>query len=62
MRVWNSRSAPIAFLVLLSIASSLDASDLGEVKRRGKLVMLCFPHEANQFITTSDGAPVSVVS
>jgi ABC-type amino acid transport substrate-binding protein len=55
MQVRKPRSAPIAFLVILFLARSAHTSDLGEVKRRGKLVMLCFPHEANQFIMVRDG-------
>jgi ABC-type amino acid transport substrate-binding protein len=54
MNVRNLRSAA-ALAACLSIASSALASDLADVKRRGRLVMLCFPHEANQFITVRNG-------
>lgn len=52
MRVWQN---PVAFVFCLALANSLLASDLKDVKRRGELTMLCFPHEANQFITVRNG-------
>jgi polar amino acid transport system substrate-binding protein len=55
MTVWKRRPTPVAFILFLALKSSLFASDLEEVKRRGALTMLCFPHDANQFITVRNG-------
>jgi polar amino acid transport system substrate-binding protein len=55
MHVRTFRAAAIALSLFLLASSSLYSSDLAEVKRRGTLVMLCFPHDANQFITVRDG-------
>lgn len=55
MTVWKRRPTAVAFILFLALPSSLFASDLEEVKRRGALTMLCFPHDANQFITVRNG-------
>jgi ABC-type amino acid transport substrate-binding protein len=51
----NPRRASCALAALVCLAGPLFGSDLGEVKRRGKLVMLAFPHSANEFITVRNG-------
>jgi polar amino acid transport system substrate-binding protein len=55
MSLRNHRSISVALTGLLSLAGSLSASDLDDVKRRGELVMLCFPHDANEFIKLRNG-------
>jgi len=55
MIVWKRHPTPVALILVLALSSSLCASDLEDVKRRGVLTMLSFPHEANQFITVRNG-------
>jgi ABC-type amino acid transport substrate-binding protein len=45
----------LAFALWLLPTRNLYSSSLAEVKQRGELRMLCFPHEANQFITVRNG-------
>jgi ABC-type amino acid transport substrate-binding protein len=45
----------LVFASMLASAELVHSSDLAEVKRRGELRMLCFPHDASEFITVRDG-------
>jgi ABC-type amino acid transport substrate-binding protein len=55
MILWKRRSVLVSLFALLALGNALSASDLAEVKRRGVLVMLSFPHDASKFITIRDG-------
>ncbi len=52
---WILASAVFLMLSTAVTPAVFDASDLSDVKQRGELVMLCFPHSASQFISVRDG-------
>jgi ABC-type amino acid transport substrate-binding protein len=45
------RWVPLSLVAFLCLAQTARAGDLAEVKARGKLVMLCFPTQTNNFIS-----------
>jgi polar amino acid transport system substrate-binding protein len=45
----------LSLALALAPTRELFCSSLADVKQRGELLMLCFPHESNQFITVRNG-------
>jgi polar amino acid transport system substrate-binding protein len=52
---WIRASAVFLMLSIAVTSAAFGATDLRDVKQRGELVMLCFPHSASQFISVRDG-------